>query len=91
MPKIEDAIEFATNNEKEIRRSKSVGCYYCMRVYPASDVSPGDFIPAFDFRADERTARCPHCGVDSVIPETAGYELNAEMLRKLHEYWFTPP
>jgi len=88
MPKIEDAIGLATNNEKEIRRSELVGSYYCMRVYPSSEISPEDFVPPVDSREDERTALCPYCRIDSVLPETAGYDLNDQMLRKIHDYWF---
>ncbi|MEK9156816.1 MAG: hypothetical protein AAB448_01615 [Patescibacteria group bacterium] len=81
-PKVEDAIKHATNNEDAIRRSKNVGCYYCLKVYPATEITPDDFMPI------ERTAMCPHCSIDAVLPDVSGFELDKDTLQKIHDRWF---
>ena len=37
---------------------------------------------------DNGTALCPHCGIDSVIGESAGYPLAREFLKKMNRCWF---
>jgi len=34
------------------------------------------------------TALCPHCGIDSVIPEQPDRLVNSELLAAMHAYWF---
>lgn len=37
-----------------------------------------------------QTALCPHCGIDSVIPDrTYGFRLTKELLKALCERWFS--
>jgi len=77
---IEQAISYATTNEEALQLSNQAGCYYCLQIYDAKEVT--------DFLATERTALCPKCGIDSVIPDTAPFELTPKNLVKLHAYWF---
>lgn len=82
MPAIDEAIKYATSNEKEIQKSKIAGCYFCLRVYPASEITDEDYL------VEERTAMCPHCQVNAVLPDTSGFELSTETLEKIHNYYF---
>ena len=79
-PETSEAILYATTNKEELKRSQMAGCYYCCRVFRASEV--------VDFLAEENTAVCPKCGIDSVLPDTAGYPLTTEVLQELHRHWF---
>lgn len=82
MPKIEEAIQYSTKNDKEIRKSKLVGCYYCLKIYPASEISDKDFL------AEERTAVCSYCQTDSVLPDTSGFKMDESTLQEIHKVWF---
>ena len=36
-----------------------------------------------------KTALCPYCGIDSVIPDTEEYPLTTAFLKKMYHVWFT--
>lgn len=71
-------------NKKQILGSISAGCFFCKKVYPASDITDEDYTQD----KNDETALCPHCGIDSVIGDVAGYELSMEFLEAMHELWF---
>lgn len=64
------------NNYGAILRSVAVGCFHCLRVMRPSDVR--------EWLQDKsgRTAACPFCGIDSLIPnmelKTAGLLLELQ-------------
>lgn len=78
--RIPEAHEHSIYNREALSKSKEAACYYCRTIFPAHEVS--------EFTDDDETALCPHCGVDSVLPDTAGYPLNYMTIRALHQYWF---
>ena len=71
-----------TSNRTEIEGSESCGCFYCLAVFPSSEIE--DWIG--DRLGD--TAICPHCGVDSVIGSASGVPLTREFLEAMHQHWF---
>ena len=70
-----------THNRESIRQSQQCGCYYCERIFPASEVTDDCYI-------EGDTACCPYCGVDSVFGDASGEEVSAEHLKKLNRKWF---
>ncbi|HEY7403945.1 MAG TPA: cytoplasmic protein [Candidatus Angelobacter sp.] len=68
-------------NRCEIERSKLCGCFYCLLIFPATEVGN-------NYLAVEDTAMCPRCGIDSVIGSASGIDLTPEFLRKMHDFWF---
>ncbi|WPP52417.1 hypothetical protein [Catalinimonas niigatensis] len=76
---LELAINFATSNQQDLMKSDKAGCYYCRKIYPASEVK--------EFLEEEATALCPKCGIDSVLPDYV-YDLSINNLRELHQFWF---
>jgi hypothetical protein len=42
------------------------GCFFCLRTYPSSEI--------VDFTDQGKTAFCPHCGIDAVLPVVADLE-----------------
>ncbi len=77
---IEQAIKYATSNERALSNSDMAGCYYCKNIYPSNEVT--------DFLETERTALCPRCGIDSVIPSNSPIKLSPKNLSELNKYWF---
>lgn len=57
-------------------------CFHCLRVFPADEISHGT--------DDGKTALCPHCGVDSVLPGGAD-QLTDDPIRQLHATYFSGP
>ncbi len=77
---LQSVMRRSTHNEAEISRSRFAGCFYCLGIFPASEVK--------GFLAKERTALCPRCTIDSVIGDQSGLPITREFLAELHAYWF---
>lgn len=75
-----DASKFSIYNMDEIRKSKLVGCYYCLFIYPPSEIK--------ETTDDGKTAICTNCGIDSVLPDTSPFTLDNQTLKELHKIWF---
>ena len=72
-------------NRKSIGESRMCGCYFCRRVFPASEVT--EWIS--DTRGD--TAVCPYCSIDSVIGDASGIPLWEDVLEEIREFMFGGP
>ncbi|MEQ9288684.1 MAG: cytoplasmic protein [Cyclobacteriaceae bacterium] len=77
---IHKAIDYATSNEEDLKNSELAACYYCKSIFKASEVK--------EFLETERTALCPKCGIDSVLPSNSPIELTTENLVELNKHWF---
>jgi hypothetical protein len=62
-----------------IRQNKNCGCLNCLSVYPVSEITTWMKETYFE----ERTAWCPKCGIDNVIPEIDGISFDKETLKLL--------
>lgn len=71
------ATYLARRNSQHIKRGMVCGCYYCMKVYDGGEV--------VTFIDDGKTAVCPYCGVDAVLPNQG----DVSALRAVSEYWFS--
>ncbi len=76
------AHKHSFKNEEEIKRSSILGCFYCLKIYPLSDVTEDDF------PIEEKTLFCPHCAIDSVIGDSSGLEINTDFLSAMKQYYF---
>ena len=65
----------------EIEKSEKCGCFFCLSIFPPSEIE--DWTDVGD------TAICPHCYVDSVIGESAGFPITEDFLKEMKDYWFT--
>lgn len=76
------AHKYCTDNRSALEAEQKCGCFYCEKTFPSSDIK--DWIS----EGKSGTALCPHCGIDAVIGEFAGYDITDEFLRKTHLHWF---
>lgn len=75
-------------NRERIEQSKQCGCFYCLRVYP-----PSEIVEWTDDRVEAlsgKTAICPYCGIDSVLGDSTGIVLSPEFLNDMYSHWFEP-
>jgi hypothetical protein len=72
------------DNKDLVKRSQQCGCFYCRFIYPAKAVE--DYVRK-GRNGTKTTAICPHCGIDSVLPD-AIIPLTLEMLTAMQEWWF---
>ncbi len=75
---------FSFMNEELIKQVKRCGCFYCLKMFNSSEIE--NWVKD----GDTRTALCPYCCVDSVLPESndGTYELNEELLKKMYKKFF---
>lgn len=80
--RLEAIWHFCSNHEDLVKSSEQCGCFYCQKLFLPTEIKL--------WVNDESTAACPYCGIDSVLPETPLYDLNADLLQKMHRYWCGP-
>ena len=77
---IKAAHKHSLNNRGEILLSQECGCFHCTNIFVT------DLI--YEWIDEGDTAVCPHCGVDSVLGDKAGFPLNEDFLATMGHYWF---
>ena len=77
----QEAHSHSAFHASEVKRSDRCGCFYCFRTFARDKIK--------DWIDGGETARCPFCGVDSVIGSASGVPLTQEFLREMHEKWFS--
>lgn len=75
---------YSIYNDEPVKKSDMCGCFYCCRVFPASEVD--ETITEPGNRPD--TALCPYCGIDSVLPDADWKDLSPEFLDKMYDHFF---
>ena len=68
-------------NRESIAISETCGCFYCLKTFPASETRE------WFRRVETETARCPYCGIDSVLPSSV-CNIDSAFLQRMHDYWF---
>lgn len=77
------AHKACSRNKDAVSKSKQCGCFYCLSVYPASDV-----VEWIEENDGSFTAECPKCGIDSVIPDASGVSIETKFLAAMKKWWF---
>ncbi len=62
--------------------SEICGCFFCIREFPSADIT--------DWTDNGRTALCPNCDIDSVLPGSIVH-IDTKMLAQMNERWFCEP
>jgi hypothetical protein len=70
--------QHAIRNRSALEASKACGCYFCLKVYSPSEIT--------EWTDGDQTAICPHCHVDSVLPDAL--DISPDKLKQHHEEWF---
>jgi hypothetical protein len=79
---LESAHRHSSSHRDEIAASDLCGCFHCRKTFLPSEIR--DWITERDGGA---TARCPRCGIDSVIGSRAGFPLTKEFLQEMRRYF----
>ena len=75
-------------HEKEIINSKQCACFHCLSFYPPDSIREWITESPDSRPGPGKTAICPVCGIDSVLPESSEYELNRELLEEMQDLFF---
>ena len=77
---LETAHKHCSIHRDKILSSELCGCFYCCERFAPNTI--------VDWIDDNSTALCPLCGIASVIGSKAGFSIDPDFLRRMHEYWF---
>ena len=72
--------QMAMNNRNLIEQSTNAGCFCCVKMFDISEIK--------EYTDHGKTVICPLCGVDSVVGNMCGFEVNESVLQKAHNFWF---
>lgn len=77
---VREAPIHAMKNKTHVKNSLTCGCYSCMSVFQTSEI--------VEWTDDGKTAICPKCKVDSVLPQSCGIPLDTQSLQTINSHWF---
>jgi hypothetical protein len=76
---LEKAHKHSFKNKEEIDKSKTFGCFQCLKKSTLIE----------EWADGQQTALCPHCGIDSVIGDESGYPVeDSKFLRQMFDHYF---
>jgi hypothetical protein len=75
-------------HDQIILRGTICGCFYCISLFMPSDIEEWIEEPSDCPRGLGKTALCPNCGIDAVLPDTIELSLTPELLKAMHEKYF---
>ena len=81
------AHKHSNNHRPEVLSSNLCGCFHCLSIYTPDEIGHDDWIDENTLGTGQ-TARCPICGIDSVIGSKSGYPITKEFLAKMERHWF---
>ncbi|GGE85710.1 cytoplasmic protein [Priestia taiwanensis] len=77
---LDKAHRFSSHHRNELEKDTLCGCFYCLNIYSPREIK--------EWCDNEKTAICPHCGIDSVIGESSGLPITELFLKEMHKVWF---
>lgn len=77
---LEELHTYSSNNFKLIQNSNFCHCFHCLKKFEAKEV--------MSYIDDNKTALCPYCDIDAVIPDVIDHQLDGITIREMNEYWF---
>ena len=76
---LEQLHKKSINNKNDFEKNKDCGCFYCKRIFESKKINRW---------IDGKTAICPYCSVDAVIPNSDDCLITAELLEEMNKKWF---
>jgi hypothetical protein len=77
---VKDAVLYSMKNKANLEDSSQAGCYYCYKIFDPQQIT--------EYTDEGKTAICPFCKVDAVLPNLNLMEFSEEFLKKTHKHWF---
>ena len=71
---------YSTHNKELIDVSERCYCFYCEKVFDKNEIE--------SFADNGKTAICPHCGIDSVLPDSIDEDIDEKIISEMNKYWF---
>ena len=87
---VDAAHSHSIRHRDEILSSRKCGCFYCLKIFTPSEINEwcDPIRPMVGAEFVSQTAKCPSCGIDSVIGDASGFEICPEFLGAMNKRWF---
>jgi hypothetical protein len=72
-------------HEKAILGSTSCGCFNCLSIFPPSEITEWINETPDCPRGEGKTAICPKCDIDSVLPDSIDSGLSLQLLELMQK------
>ena len=70
---------YATHNKELIEKSDRCYCFHCKSIMESREI---------ERYLEEKTALCPKCGIDSIIPDVIDESIDETVISEMRDYWF---
>jgi hypothetical protein len=84
----EKVYEQSRWHAEAIRNSRNCGCFHCLSIFKPNEIIDWIDEPENCPKDGGRTAICPNCGVDSVLPDSIDYDLTKNFLEIMQAVFF---
>ena len=74
--------QYSTSNQENVLLSNKCGCFFCKKIFDSKLISEH-----YINDKNGKTAVCPFCGVDSVLPDNK-VDLSPDLLEAMYKVWF---
>lgn len=81
--RVVDAHKYCMGNMDMLEKDSVCGCFYCLKMFSPREITE------YIIDKSGKTAKCPYCGVDSVIGESSGFPITTEFLEEMKKHWFS--
>ena len=81
-----EAHRYSSDNKPALLKDSRCGCFYCLKIFDPKEIK--EYLDDDNELDQYGTAECPYCGIDSVIPESSGYPITEEFLKRMYRCWF---
>ena len=79
------AVKSAFENKNELLTANKCGCYYCLKIFDPKEIH--NYTYEDRKTKESKTALCPYCNTDTVIPENDICTITTELLQEIKNYW----
>ncbi len=77
---IRQAHKLSIGNREIILAGARAACFNCRQIFAPSQIT--------EWTDAGKTALCPSCGIDAVLPETPALPITSQFLNAMNRHWF---
>ncbi len=76
-------------HEQDIINSKRCGCFHCLAILKPNEIVDWLNENQSSPRGPGKTALCPKCGIDAVLPDNLDRAIDIELLERMNKKYFS--
>jgi len=72
-------------HERQVLSSRICGCFNCLATFPPTEITEWISEPESCPRGKGKTALCPRCAIDTVLPDTINCKISNALLTAMQQ------